>query len=273
MKKNKTLPLVSIIMNCHNGEKYLSESLQSILSQTYKNWELIFFDNLSKDNSKKILKSVKDKRIKYFKSKKFLKLYDARNQAIKKTKGKYIFFLDSDDRWKKKMINTQVTFMESNDDYDMVYSNYYIFHQDKKNLSIPYNYELPSGFITKQILKKYPIGILTTCIRKKIFEKKAFKTKYNIIGDFDFFVKMSIKNKIGCIQKPLAYYRLHDSNFSKKNLKMYLNEMSQWINENYLLFKSMKINLIHQKFLLIRQRLKYFLLIIRGINFKTFIYQ
>ena len=171
------------------------------------------------------------------------------------------------------MINTQVTFMESNDDYDMVYSNYYIFHQDKKNLSIPYNYELPSGFITKQILKKYPIDILTTCIRKKIFEKKAFKTKYNIIGDFDFFVEMSIKNKIGCIQKPLAYYRLHDSNFSKKNLKMYLNEMRQWINENYLLFKSMKINLIHQKFLLIRQRLKYFLLIIRGIKFKTFIYQ
>ena len=52
-------------MNCHNGEKYLEESLNSIIKQSYKNWELIFFDNASKDNSAKIIKNFKDKRIKY----------------------------------------------------------------------------------------------------------------------------------------------------------------------------------------------------------------
>ena len=56
-------PLVSIIMNCYNGEKYLAESLESILSQTYQNWELIFWDNLSTDNSKKIFEKYKDNRI------------------------------------------------------------------------------------------------------------------------------------------------------------------------------------------------------------------
>ena len=85
MKKNKKkTPLISIIMNCHNGAKYLNESINSILNQNYNNWELIFWDNKSDDLSKKILFSFKDKRIKYYKSIFFLPLYAARNQALKK---------------------------------------------------------------------------------------------------------------------------------------------------------------------------------------------
>ena len=79
-------------MNCYNGETYLQESINSALSQTYKNWELIFWDNNSTDKSKKIFSSFKDKRFKYYKSKRLLKLYHARNLAITKAKGKYICF-------------------------------------------------------------------------------------------------------------------------------------------------------------------------------------
>lgn len=63
-------PLVSIIMNCLNGQEFLEDALKSVLNQTYKNWELIFWDNKSTDNSEKILKSFKDKRIKYYFAKK-----------------------------------------------------------------------------------------------------------------------------------------------------------------------------------------------------------
>ena len=66
----KKQPLVSIIMNCLNGEKYLNSAIDSVINQTYKNWELIFWDNRSTDNSANILKKYKDKRIKYFYSKK-----------------------------------------------------------------------------------------------------------------------------------------------------------------------------------------------------------
>ena len=68
--RGKNSPLVSVIMNCHNGQKFLNDSLKSLFKQSYKNWELIFFDNNSEDNSKKIVKSFKDKRIKFFSSKK-----------------------------------------------------------------------------------------------------------------------------------------------------------------------------------------------------------
>ena len=111
MKKISRNPLISVIMNCHNGQEFVQESVKSLISQTYKNWELIFYDNFSRDLSIKIIRSFKDKRIKFFKSNKFLKLYDARNNAIKFAKGKYIAFLDTDDYWKKDKLTKQVNFV------------------------------------------------------------------------------------------------------------------------------------------------------------------
>ena len=101
-------PLVSIIMNCYNGEKYLTESLKSIQNQNYKNWELIFWDNKSTDRSKIFFKKFKDKRFKYYYANKFTNLYTARNLAIKKAKGKIFTFLDVDDLWMPNKLLKQV---------------------------------------------------------------------------------------------------------------------------------------------------------------------
>ena len=86
-------PLVSIIMNCHNGSQFINRSVKSIRKQKYKNWELVFWDNNSTEKSKQVIKKIKDKRIKYFFSKKFHNLYHSRNKAIKKAKGEiHLFF-------------------------------------------------------------------------------------------------------------------------------------------------------------------------------------
>ena len=84
MKSRKNL--VSIIINCYNGEKYLKEALLSIKAQTYKNWELIFWDNRSTDNSVKVLKSLKIKNLRYFLSKKHTSLYAQETWPFKKPK-------------------------------------------------------------------------------------------------------------------------------------------------------------------------------------------
>ena len=122
--KIKKSPLVSVIMNCHNGEKYLKKSLKSLISQSYKNWELIFYDNNSKDKSLSVLNQIKDNRVKIFTTKKLKNLYHARNLAIKKAKGKYISFLDVDDLWEKDKLKHQTEFLEKNDEYSFLYSNY-----------------------------------------------------------------------------------------------------------------------------------------------------
>ena len=252
-------PLVSVIINCHNGEKYLEECLKSVLLQNYKNWEIIFWDNLSTDKSKSIVNSFSDKRIKYFYSNKFLNLYHARNLAIAQASGKYISFLDVDDFWEKEKIESQVIFLENNQDIKMVYSNFYLFDQFKKKKISRYKNYLPHGKITDQLLKNYSIGILTVCVHKKIFEKFVFEPKYNVIGDFDLFIKISREISIGCIQEPLANYRIHDNNFSKKKKHVHIKELKSWIKEKESEFSAAGFSLFNQKIFLYKLVLKDFI--------------
>src|SRR3972149_6628479 len=90
--------LISIIINSHNGAKYLREAIDSVYSQTYTNWEIILFDNCSTDETDTIVKQYDD-RLRYFRSEKFLNLGEARNKALKNAQGEIIGFLDSDDSW------------------------------------------------------------------------------------------------------------------------------------------------------------------------------
>ena len=244
---SKRNPLVSIIMNCHNGERFLKESLKSIKNQTYKNWELVFYDNYSTDKSKNIIKNFSDKRVRYFKSPKTLKLYHARNKAIEKSKGKYICFLDTDDTWEKNKLNSQINYIRKYNS-QILYSNYYIINEKKRTKYLRSNYILPKGGITQNLLNDYCIGILTAIIKKQIFKKYKFNNRFDIIGDFDFFIRLSMKHKIFAINKPLANYRYHSTNLSQLKMNIHLKELKLWLKENtdnlkkYNLFK-FKVNI------------------------------
>ena len=244
-------------MNCYNGEAFLNEAINSITKQTFENWELIFFDNNSIDKSEKIAKSFKDSRIKYFKSDRLLNLYDARNLAVKKTNGDYISFLDTDDMWTKDKLEKQINFIKKNSNYKILYSNYYVLKNNEKK--IMYKNELPSGFITQKLLDFYGIGINTAFIDKSIFEQYNFKEDLNIIGDFDFFIQTSKKFQIGYISDPLTFYRIHENSFTKKNYKMYINELSNWIRENEKILLKNNYSLKKQKFYVIKLKIKSFL--------------
>ncbi len=248
------LPLVSIIMNCHNGDLYLKESLKSVLKQKYKNWELIFWDNCSTDNSKQIIKKLKDKRIKYFFSGKFNTLYKSRNLAIKKAKGKYISFLDVDDKWSKDKLSLQVKKLEKCKG-NFIYSNYFIENISTKKIYKRILSKLPEGKITQELLNDYFLGILTVLVKRDIFKKFQFNTKYNIIGDFDFFITLSQKYDFLCIQKPLSTFKLHYDNYSTKNLNEYYEEVKKWLQINN--FKiNKKFDLKNMKLILFKLKLK-----------------
>ena len=113
-------PLVSILMNCYNGEKFLREALNSILAQTYQNWELIFWDNQSTDQSSKICKSYEDSRIRYFYSQKHVELGAARKLAFKKIRGDFVAILDVDDISHPKRLERQVKFLQENPEVALV---------------------------------------------------------------------------------------------------------------------------------------------------------
>ena len=100
----------------------------------------------------------------------------------------------------------------------LVYSNFYLFYENSKKIKIYNKKILKSGYITKNIFKNFEIGILTVLIRKVAYNSVlGFNNQYNFIGDFDLFIRLSSKWKIDCAQEPLAYYRIHNNNFSFVN--------------------------------------------------------
>ena len=226
--------LISIIMNCYNGENFLRESIDSVLSQTYKNWELIFWDNQSADKSAEIFKSYADKRLKYFYSSEHTSLYKARNLAIEKSKGDFISFLDADDLWDKSKLELQMPYF-NNSEVGLVYSNFWVFkNEDMKKKKLYVNKRLPSGNVYKELIDNYNIGILTTVMRKKFYLKlqKKFDERFSIAGDFDLFLRLSKICLFESIKEPLAFYRLHSKNLSTLNKEKEIEEVEIWLREN-----------------------------------------
>ena len=221
--------LVSIIINCFNGEKYLSKTLESILTQKYRNFEVIFVDNCSTDSSAKIFKNIKDKRFKYYKTKKKIKLYASRNFALKKAKGEYIAFLDSDDWWSNNFLSSRKSFYSSSEEYGFCFSNYLHYHQHKDKFEIFLKKKLPSGFILSDLLNDYFIKISTVMIKRKLIKFYKFNPHYNIIGDYDLIIRVSQKFKAIAYQNKSAVIRFHKDNFTHNNRKMFYEEFQTWI--------------------------------------------
>ena len=239
-------PLVSIVINCYNGEKYLRQSIESILDQSYQNLELIFWDNHSTDQSKNIIKSYDDKRIKYFFSQNHSTLYQARNLALKECKGDFISFLDVDDYYLKDRIVKQLLHFKDQK-VGVTYSNYYRYYEDINKKKLLTNKMLPSGNLTKYILEESQISFMTVMIRKKSLESLQFNfdQKYSIIGDYDLLYRLSFNWDFYYIKEPLAVYRIHDDNFSKNSI-LFIDELKDWYNKNYSSFVNKK-NYIYKK--------------------------
>ena len=216
-------------MNCHNGEKYLRESINSVLSQTYQDWELIFWDNKSCDNSAKIILSYPDGRIKYFLSNEHTKLYEARNLAIEKSKGKYLAFLDVDDYWEPTKLQKQISTFSKGKNLAIVYSNYYFKNEIKNSYKKASKNKLPEGMILDQMLKKFNMALLTVVIDRDVFQEfEIFDPSLHFIGDFDMTIKVTSKHRVSCVQEPLATYRWHGSNESILKKDLQIKEMEKW---------------------------------------------
>lgn len=257
MKRKR--PLVSIIINCHNGEKYLQQTLRSILNQDYENWEVIFFDNSSSDESKNIFDSFNDKRLRYFYSKKKINLYNARNKAVSNASGDYISFLDVDDLWKKNFLTEHIKAIRKFDS-SIVYSKYYIKNENKDKIYLKEEKDLFSGYITQNLLNNYSVGIIAVIIEKSIFNKYKFNHNLNIIGDFDFFIRLSLKYKFFALNRALALYRSHSESFTYRNSLLYYLEFRQWYKDNFELIK--KFNLYKLKYFIFKLRCKNYFRII-----------
>ena len=158
-------PLVSIITPSYNSSRFISESISSVIKQTYSNWELLIVDDKSTDNSKEIILSFScnEQRIKPFFLDKNIGPAQARNFGIRRSKGRYIAFLDSDDIWLSNKLKDQLLFMQNND-IAFSYTSYQRISED--GLTKYNTIKAPKFMSYSSYLKNTIIGCLTVIIDK-----------------------------------------------------------------------------------------------------------
>ena len=225
---SKMKPLVSILMNCFNGEKYLHEALESVINQTYKNWELIFWDNQSNDRSAEIFKNYKDNRMYYYYSDKFTDLGGARALACKYIKGDYLAILDCDDIWFPNKLKVQLNSL-NDPKYGISISNPLYFNSYQSfNL---YKKNPPEGNVTKTLIENYYVVLPSVLIKMEYVKKlnTFFNNEYSHIADFDLIVRLSTLSKLVYCPETLSGWRIHNQNASFLENEKFVIEKLKWI--------------------------------------------
>lgn len=220
--------LVSIIMPTYNHGKYISEAIDSVLKQTYINWELIIVNNFSTDNTSDIIKSYQDQRISEIKFYNDGIIAKARNRGIKSASGKYIALLDSDDLWTSEKLMKQIRILKNHND---------IILCSTACRSFPNGFRIPliSGFNKKislnQLVKKNIVFNSSVIFKKEaVTNIGTFNENISLrtVEDYEFWLRVLLfKNKsIYFINKPFMMYRISSNNASGVGLKIdYQNEI------------------------------------------------
>lgn len=207
--------LVSIIMPSYNTARFIGESIQSVLAQTYTNWELLIVDDCSTDNTDEIVQPfLSDERIKYFKNEKNSGAAVSRNKALREAKGKWIAFLDSDDLWLPEKLERQISFMTAND-YKFSYTEYEKIDEESESLHVlvggPNN-------VTKKVMYRYCyIGCLTVMYDSEFMGTIQIK---DIKKNNDYAMWLQLCKKANCYLLPenLAKYRIRKKSISHDKL-------------------------------------------------------
>ena len=211
--------LVSVIMPTYNAGKYLADSIESILSQTYQNLELLITDDCSDDETRQILKdfSQKDARVKVAYLKENCGPAIARNRSIERAKGRDIAFCDCDDRWMPEKLEKQIAHM-TRKDCALCSSSYLICDENNKVTGI----NISPKHLTLGMLKRdNKIGCLTAIYDIKRLGHKFYMPAIRKRQDWALFLNILKECQICfCLTEPLAYYRLHENSVSSNKFSL-----------------------------------------------------
>lgn len=218
--------LVSIITPSYNTASYISETIESVLAQTYNNWEMIIVDDCSPDNTDEVVSLyLSDERIKYFKNEKNSGAAVSRNRALREAKGRWIAFLDSDDLWMPDKLEKQIKFMAENN-YSFSYTDY--SHIDENSKSMDVTVTGPEK-ITKTGMYNYcwP-GCLTVMYDASVVGLMQIN---DIKKNNDYAMWLQACKKADCylLRENLARYRIRSGSISR-------NSISTLVKWHYRLF-------------------------------------
>lgn len=237
IENTNTYPTVSVIMNCYNCSRYLKEAIDSVYAQSYQDWEIVFWDNASIDNSAEIAKGY-DSKLKYYCGEKNVPLGHARNLAIEKARGRYIAFLDCDDLWYPSKLEKQVALFEANPNVKLVFSDCNVVNSKREVLKKYFSIQKPfRGMVFKELLVLNNfIPLVTAVMDKSVLDVVGiFDNRYQHAEEYDLFLRIAHEFLLDYVDEPLAEYRIHDGNWSHKqdlNIKEEIGIINKWLDKD-----------------------------------------
>jgi len=224
MAKDIKKPKVTVLMSVYNSEKYLRVAIDSILNQTYEDFEFLIINDGSKDDSLNIIKSYNDKRIRLI-SRKNKGLVASLNEGIVKANGEYIARQDSDDASTPNRLAKEVEFLDSNPDIGLVGSNYIVMDSISwKALAETTVFTNPKDLKLAQITcNQYGHGSIM--MRKDVAIRcKGYDPKVGYVEDYDLWNRISRITKIANIEESLYLYRKNEEGISQSNLETQIKQ-------------------------------------------------
>jgi glycosyltransferase involved in cell wall biosynthesis len=221
---NRVTPLVSVVIPSYNHAQYLGRALQSVLDQTYVNWEAIVIDNHSTDNTDEVMASIADPRITYLKIHNNGVIAASRNAGIKVARGAWVAFLDSDDWWTKNKL--QVCFDSVDEEVDLVYHELVIVSDQPRTFrrKTIKSWQVKAPVIMDLLIKGNAIVNSSVMVRKNFLEKiGGINDSREMIAAEDYNTWLRIAqftDKFLYLPFVLGYYLQHNNNISKKNMSL-----------------------------------------------------
>ena len=201
--------MISIVMPVYNGEKYLKQSIESVIHQTYKNWELIIVNDCSTDKSRSIMQyyANEDERINIIDNEINLKVAQSLNKGFQNAKGKYFTWTSDDNLYKPDALKELSFFLDNNPDFGLVYSN-----EDVVDSEL--NYVKEDRLNPQMLLYADCIGA-SFMYRKEVADKiGGYDPEMFLVDDYDYWIRVSKHYKIAHLDRNLYIYRMHPNNLT-----------------------------------------------------------
>jgi glycosyltransferase involved in cell wall biosynthesis len=206
---------VSILMNCWNGEVYVREAIESVFSQSFSDWEIVFIDNCSTDNSPGIAKSFGAK-VKYFKTPYNMPLGEARAFGINKCRGQYLMYLDVDDRYRENTIDTLLNEIQK--------TNYLVVYSGHRNINSKgyvigrHNPSRKEGNIFGHLLMQFdvPTASLIMDLKKYKESGQTYDKEIVVSAEYNHYLQLAATYEFKCINGELTDYRIHSGGLTNE---------------------------------------------------------
>ncbi len=225
--------MVSVVMPVFNGEKFLKMAIESILNQTYTDFEFVIINDGSTDTSAEIVKSYSDNRIRFLENEGNKGIFYTRNRLFEEAKGKYIAILDCDDYAEPTRLEKQVNFLDKNNEFGLV-GSWITLIDEENTVKGAWNLEYRPERIPAKLLFFNQFAQSSIMMRKQFADLK-YREEYPPVEDYDLWVRISYKTRVTNLAESLVKYRIHDQNIShtqaekaeKNVLKIYKNQLKE----------------------------------------------